>query len=92
MKWWEVGENAIMREFTSFITCIILRIKSRRMRIAGQVVCMGDKRTVYRKIIGNPEGKRPLGRQIYRWVDIKMDLREMGWDGMEIYLVDYHLK
>jgi hypothetical protein len=34
--------------------------------------------------IGKPEGKRPLGRPRRRWVDnIKMDLREIGWDGMD---------
>jgi hypothetical protein len=34
--------------------------------------------------VGNPEGKRPLGRPRRRWVDnIKMDLREIGWDGMD---------
>jgi hypothetical protein len=33
--------------------------------------------------VGNPEGKRPLGRPRRRWVDnIKIDLREIGWDGM----------
>jgi hypothetical protein len=39
------------------------------------------KRNAYRKLVGNPEGKRPLGRPRLRWVDnIKMDLREIGWD------------
>jgi hypothetical protein len=34
--------------------------------------------------MGKSEGKRPLGRQMYRWVDnIKMDLREIGWDGSD---------
>jgi hypothetical protein len=34
--------------------------------------------------VENPEGKRPLGRPRHRWVDdIKMDLREVGWDGMD---------
>jgi hypothetical protein len=34
--------------------------------------------------VGNPEGKRPLGRPRRRWVDnIKMDLGEIGWDGMD---------
>jgi hypothetical protein len=34
--------------------------------------------------MGKPEGKRPLGRPRHRWVDnIKMDLRELGWDSME---------
>jgi hypothetical protein len=45
---------------------------------------MGEKRNVYRILVGKPEEKRPLGRPIRRWVDnIKMDLREMGWDGMD---------
>jgi hypothetical protein len=39
---------------------------------------------VYRILVGNPEGKRPLGRPRRRWVDnIKMYLREMGWDGLD---------
>jgi hypothetical protein len=34
--------------------------------------------------VGKPEGKRPLGRSRHRWVDnIKMDLREIGWYGMD---------
>jgi hypothetical protein len=38
---------------------------------------------VYRILVGNPEGKRPLGRPKHSWVDsIKMNLREIGWDGM----------
>jgi hypothetical protein len=36
------------------------------------------------KMGGKPEGKRPLGRPRSRWVDnIKMDLREIGWDGVD---------
>jgi hypothetical protein len=43
---------------------------------------MGEKRNAYRILVGNPEGKRPLGRPSRRWVDnIKIDLREVGWDG-----------
>jgi hypothetical protein len=42
---------------------------------------MGEKRNAYRILVGNPEGKRPLGRPRRRWVDnIKLDLREIGWD------------
>jgi hypothetical protein len=38
----------------------------------------------YRIFVGNPERKRPLGRPRRRWVDnIKMDLREIGWDGVD---------
>jgi hypothetical protein len=44
----------------------------------------GERRDSYRVLVGNPEGKRPLGRQRRRWVDkIKMDLREIGWNGMD---------
>jgi hypothetical protein len=45
---------------------------------------MGEKRNAYRILVGNPEEKRPLGRARRRWVDnIKMDLREIGWDGRD---------
>jgi hypothetical protein len=45
---------------------------------------MGEKRNACRILVGNPEGNRPLGRPRRRWVDnIKMDLRETGWDGMD---------
>jgi hypothetical protein len=58
---------------------IIRIIKSRRMRWAGYVVRMGEKRNVYRLLLGKPEGKRPLGRPRRRWIDkIKMDLLEIG--------------
>jgi hypothetical protein len=58
-------------------------IKSRMMKWAGHVARMGEKTNAYRMLVGNPEGKRPLGRPRRRWVDnIKMDLREIGWDGM----------
>jgi hypothetical protein len=44
---------------------------------------MGEKRNAYRILVGKPEGRRPLGRLRRRWVDnIKIDLREIGWDGM----------
>jgi hypothetical protein len=59
-------------------------IKSRRMRLAGHIAQMGEKRTAYRIIVGNPEEKRPLGRPTLRWVDnIKIDLREIEWDGWD---------
>jgi hypothetical protein len=44
---------------------------------------MGEKSNAYRILMGKPEGKRPLGRPRRRWAEIiKMDLREIGWDGM----------
>jgi len=49
------------------------------MRWAGHVARMGEDRVVHRVLVGNPEGKRPLGRQRYRLEDnIKMDLQEVG--------------
>jgi hypothetical protein len=63
---------------------IIRMIKSRRMRWAGHVASVGEKRNAYRILVEMPEGKRPLGRPRRRWVDnIKMDLREIGRDGMD---------
>jgi hypothetical protein len=45
---------------------------------------MGENRNAYRILVGMPEGKRPLGRPRRRWVNnIKMDLRETGWDGVD---------
>jgi hypothetical protein len=52
---------------------IIRVIKSKRMRWAGHVARIGEKRNAYRILVGKPEGKRPLGRRRLRWVDnIKM--------------------
>ena len=52
---------------------------------------MGEERGVYRVLVGKPEGKRPLGKPRYRWVDnIRTDLQEvgcgyMGWIGLAQY-------
>jgi hypothetical protein len=55
-------------------------MKSRRMRWAGHVARIGEKRNAYRLLVGNPEGKRLLERPGRRWVDnIKMDLGVVGW-------------
>jgi hypothetical protein len=44
----------------------------------------GEKKNVYRLLVGEPEGMRPLGRPRRRLVDnIKIDLREIEWGGME---------
>jgi hypothetical protein len=53
--------------------------KSRRMRWAGHVACMGEGRGVYRVLVGKPVGKIPLGRPRRRWEDnIKMNLQDVG--------------
>ena len=63
---------------------IVWVIKSRRMRLAGHVACMGEERGVCRVLVGKPVGKRPLGRPRRRWVDnIRMDLQEVGCGYMD---------
>jgi hypothetical protein len=45
---------------------------------------MGEKRNACRILVGKPEGRRPLGKPRRRWMDnIKMDLREIGWDDVD---------
>jgi hypothetical protein len=45
---------------------------------------MGERRGIYRALMGKPEGKRPLGRPRRRWeCNIKMDLQEVGCGGMD---------
>jgi len=57
--------------------------KSRRMKWAGHVVRMGEERGVYRVLVGKPDGRRPLRRPRRRWVDIRMDLQEVGCGYMD---------
>ena len=60
-------------------------IKSRRMGWAGNVALMGERRGVYRVLVGKPEGKTPLGRPRRRWeYNIKMDLQEVECGGMRL--------
>ena len=63
---------------------IVRVITLRRMRWAGHVARMGEERGVYRVLVREPEGKRPLGRPRRRWVDnIRMDLQEVGCGYMD---------
>jgi hypothetical protein len=72
---WRKLHNEELHNLYSFPS-IITMIKSRRMRCVGHVARMGAKRNEYRILVGNPKGKRPLGRPRRRLVDnIKMDLR-----------------
>jgi hypothetical protein len=61
---------------------LIRQIKSRRMRWAGHVACMGVGRNMYRVLVGKPEGKRPLETPRHRRENGNlMELREIGWRG-----------
>jgi hypothetical protein len=74
---WRKLHNEELRDLYSSPS--IIRIKSRRMRWAGHIARMGEKRNAYRLLVGKPEEKRPLGRPRRRWVDnIRMDLGEVG--------------
>jgi hypothetical protein len=62
---------------------IITMIKSRRVKWARHVARI-VKRYVYKILVGEPEEKKPLGRPRRSWVDnIKIDLREIGWDDVD---------
>jgi hypothetical protein len=75
--WRKLHNEELHNLYTS--PSIIRIIKSRRMRWAGHMARMGEKRNVYRLLVGKPEGKRPLGRPRRRWIDnIKMDFLEKG--------------
>jgi hypothetical protein len=79
---WKKLHNEELRNLYSSPS-IIGMIKSRRMRWEGHVRRIGEM-IACRILVGKPEGKRPLGRPRRRWVDnIKMDLREIGWSGMD---------
>jgi hypothetical protein len=75
---WRKLHNEELHNFYSSPS-IIRMIKSRTMRWAGYVARMGEK-----TLVGKPEGKRPLGRPRRRWMNnIRMDLRETGWDSRD---------
>jgi hypothetical protein len=58
-------------------------IKSRRMNWVRHVARLGEKMNAYRILVGKPEGKRLMERPRHRWMgNIKMDVRVIGWDGM----------
>jgi hypothetical protein len=71
---WRKLHNEELRDLYSSPS-IIRIMKTRRMRWAGHVAQMGEKRNAYRLLVGKPERKRPLERPRHRWViNIKFDL------------------
>jgi len=76
-KWRKLHNEELNNLYSS--PNIVRVIKSRRMRWAGHVARMGERRGVCRILVGKPEGRRLLGRPRRRWEDnIRMDLREVG--------------
>jgi hypothetical protein len=77
-KWRRLHNKELYALYSS--PSIIRVIKSRRLRWAGRVARMGERRGAYKALVGKPEGRRPFVRPRHRWEDnIKMDLREVGW-------------
>jgi transcription termination factor 2 len=78
----------IIIESNAQMPSIIRIIKSRRLSWVGHVARMGEKRNVYRLLVGKSEEKRPLGRPRRRWKDnIKIEILEIGlsvvdWTGL----------
>jgi hypothetical protein len=68
---WRKLHNEELHDLYS-LPSIIRIIKSRRMRWAGHVTRIEEKRNVYKLLVGKPEGKRPLGRPRRRWVKVKL--------------------
>jgi len=58
------------------------------MRWAGHVACTGEMRNAHKILVRKPEGKRPLARPRHRWeYNIRMDLKEIGWEGMDWFRI-----
>jgi hypothetical protein len=75
---WGKLHNEELRDLYSSPSFIRI-MKARRIRWAGHVARMGEKGNAYRLLVGNPEGKRPVGKPRRRWVyNIKMDFGEVG--------------
>ena len=86
---WRKLHNEELRYLYS-LPNIVRVVKSRRMRWAGHVACMGEGRGVQRVLVGKPEGKRPLehldvdGRIILRWIFGKWEGVKTGWSWLRI--------
>jgi hypothetical protein len=80
---WRNMRNAELHDLYSSPS-IIRIIKTRKMRWAGHVTRMGEKRNAYTLLVGMPGERRPLGRPRRRWLDnIRMDLVEVGWGDVD---------
>jgi hypothetical protein len=77
-EWRKLNDEELHDLYSS--PSIIRIITARRMRWAGHITRMGERRNAYGLLVGKPEGRRPLGRPRRRWLDnIGMDLVEVGW-------------
>jgi hypothetical protein len=80
---WRKLHNEELHDLYS-LPSIVRIIKAKRMRWAGHVARMGEKRNAYRLLVGKSEARRALGRPRRRWLDnIRMDLVEVGWSDVD---------
>jgi hypothetical protein len=63
---------------------VVRVIKSKRIRWAGHVARLVYFVNAYNILVGKSEGRRPLGRPRRRWEDTRMDLREIGWEAVDL--------
>jgi transcription termination factor 2 len=81
-EWRRIHNKQLYAQYSS--PNIIRVIKSRRLRWAGHVARMEETRGAYRALVVKPEGGIPFGRPRRRWENnIKMDLQEVGWGGID---------
>jgi len=77
-EWRELRNEELNEQHYS--SNIIRVIKSRRMRLAGYVTHMGERRGAYRVLVGNPEGRRPVEGDRCSWeLNVDIDPQEVGW-------------
>jgi hypothetical protein len=86
--WLRVFESRVlMRTFEpkrDEVTGDLSKLHKEKLDVGGHVARMGEKREMYKVLVGNPEGKRPLGIPSFRWENEKgMDLRETGCGNVE---------
>jgi hypothetical protein len=81
---WRKLNNKVLRDLYSLPSIIRIMNSRRRMRLAGHVELMGEKRNAYRLLVRKPEGRRPVRRPRHRWLDnIRTDLVEVEWGDMD---------
>jgi hypothetical protein len=80
-EWRRLHNKELYALYSPIMTRVI---KSRRLRWAGHVARMGERRGAYRALVGKPEGRRPLGRPGRRREDnIEVNLRKLRWGGTD---------
>jgi hypothetical protein len=80
---WRKFHSGVFYNLYSFAN-IIRQITSRRMLCAGHGEHIGEKRKLYKLLVVKHEGKSSFGSPGHTWVNaIEIDLREIGWDGVE---------